>query len=268
VTTSSSGEFALPSPPEAGTVIAAAGYGFGSASIQQVRETGRLALQPFGTIEGVFKRNGQPVAGEDLTLSMRDFGLVFDWSQYKTTSDGNGRFSFKQAPPGGVQIYRLIKTGPNMSRASYCADVNVIAGQTAQVELGDSGATLSGRARFETPPPDGEEFNIRGYLHTAVPPLTADLSHEQMNAEATARLKLVKSFNFMIGEDGSWNVDSVPPGSYDLGVTASKIGLRPTENAPFARGTAHVVVPDGATSQTQITVDEVVLRPVTARSSP
>ena len=46
-----------------------------------------------------------------------------------------------------------------------------------------------------------------------------------------------------------------------LSVTASKAGSRPWENPPVASGSVQVVVPEGATPQTQITVEEVVLRP-------
>lgn len=43
-------------------------------------------------------------------------------------------------------------------------------------------------------------------------------------------------------------------------VRASKSGERPLGNLPVAIGTAQVVVPEGATPQTQIPVGEVVLR--------
>jgi hypothetical protein len=60
-------------------------------------------------------------------------------------------------------------------------------------------------------------------------------------------------------------LDSIPPGSYNFSVTALMASSRPWENTPFARGTAQVVVPDGSTAQTQITVDEIAMRPVTSQ---
>jgi len=63
-----------------------------------------------------------------------------------------------------------------------------------------------------------------------------------------------------ISDDGSLNVDSIPPGTYTLNVSALKPGSRPRENPPAAIGAVKVVVPEGATPQTQISVDEVVLR--------
>ena len=74
-------------------------------------------------------------------------------------------------------------------------------------------------------------------------------------------MQQMKNFAVSIANDGSWSADSIPSGTYTLRVTASKAGSRPWENPPAATGTAQVVVPEGATPQTQISVDEVVLRP-------
>jgi uncharacterized GH25 family protein len=156
VTTDAAGQFVLPSPPETGTVVAAEEKGFGSAAIQQVRDSGRLVLQAYGRIEGTYTRGGQPVAGQEFTLSMRDSSISFDRAGYKSTTDENGRFNFGQVPPGGVQIVRLVITAPKYWFHSYGADVTVLPGQTAQVALGDSGATLMGRIRFESPPAEAE----------------------------------------------------------------------------------------------------------------
>ena len=259
------GEFVLPSPPETGTVLGAADYGFGSASVQQVRDSGRLVLQPWGRIEGTFTRGGQPVAGQEFTLSMRDTGLSFDWEQYKMASDENGRFTFEPVPPGGVQIVRLLKTAPNSWTHSYGADVTVLPGQTAQVALGDSGATLTGRIRFETPPAEDQKLSLSGMLCTVVPPPPANLSAEDRRAyyqaPGGAMLRQVKTFAFSIADDGSWSVDCIPPGAYTLSIRASKGGPDPWRNPPVATGTVQVVVPEGATPQTQIVVDDVILRP-------
>jgi RNA polymerase sigma factor (sigma-70 family) len=266
VTTDAAGEFTLPSPQETGTVIAAGEKGFGVASIQQVRDGGRLVLQAFGRIEGAFTRGGQPVEGQEFGLSLRDIHILFDWEEYKATSDQNGIFTFERVPPGGAQILRLVKTSENSTSSSYGADVTVLPEQTAQVALGDSGATLSGRIRFETPPAAEEKLSLNGILSTVSPPLPVGMRAEEVQAylqtpEGKARSRQIKSFTVSVADDGSWNVDSVPPGTYNLSVTAAKAGSRPWENPPVASGSVRVMVPEGATPQTQITVDELVLRP-------
>jgi hypothetical protein len=271
VTTDAAGEFVLPSPPETGTVMAAGENGFGFASVQEVRNSGRLVLQAYGRIEGTFTRRGEPVAGQALALSMRVAGIVFDSGQYKATTDDNGRFAINRVPPGKVQVMRMVKTSENSSSYSYGAEVTVPPGQTAQVALGDSGATLTGRIRFESPPAEGVKMSYMCQLSTALPPLPGNMSAEETRAyyqtpEGKARIRQIKSFAVNIADDGSWNVDSIPPGTYMFIVRASKAGSRPWENPPLATGSAQVIVPEGATPQTQITVDEVVLRPITTKN--
>jgi hypothetical protein len=258
VTTDAAGEFVLPSPPETATVIAAEQRGFGFASVRQVRDSGRLTLQPFGRIEGTFKRAGLPVTDQEFTLSMRDLNLLFDRAEYKGAADENGRFAFDRVPPGEIRIVRPVSTAPNFWTDSFAADVTVLPGQTAQVVLGDSGGTLAGRIRFESPPAEAEKLRMEGLLFTVLP--------GGMSAEEARAYIQPKTFVVSIADDGSWNVDSIPPGTYKISVTASKPGAHPWENSPVAIGTAEVVVPEGATPQTQVAVEEIVLRPVGQRA--
>jgi hypothetical protein len=266
VTADAAGEFVLPSPANTDTVVGADEKGFGVASVQQVRDSGRLVLRPFGRIEGTFTLAGQAVDGQELNLLMWDAGIGSDFTQYRATTDKNGRFSFNRIPSGDCRVMRLVKTSATSTSHSYGADVTVLPGQTAQVVLGDSGATLSGRIRFEIPPADGGRLNLTGDLSSALPPLPGKMSGEEIVAysqspQNTARLKQMKRFVANIAEDNTWKVDSIPPGTYNLIIAASKAGSRPWENPPVATGTAQVVVPEGATPQTQIVVENVVLRP-------
>ena len=70
----------------------------------------RSAPQGGGTerMFGTFTRGGQPVTGQEFTLSMRDSNISFDWTEYKAATDENGRFAFDRVPFGGIQIGRLV----------------------------------------------------------------------------------------------------------------------------------------------------------------
>src|ERR1035437_3924388 len=93
--------------------------GFGSASVQQVRDSGRLVLQAYGQIEGAYTRNGQAVAGQVFTPSIRDSVFTFDWEGYKATTDENGRFVIDRVPPGAGQVMRVVRTSPNSWTHNY-----------------------------------------------------------------------------------------------------------------------------------------------------
>ncbi|MCX6916180.1 MAG: carboxypeptidase-like regulatory domain-containing protein, partial [Verrucomicrobia bacterium] len=266
VTTDAAGAFVLPSPPETGALVAADEKGFSFTSVQQVRDSGRLVLQAYGQIEGTYTRNGQPVSGQEFTLSMKASGFSFDWNEYKATTDDHGRFTFDQVPPGAGQVMRLISRSPNSWTHSYGADVTVLPGQTAQVALGDSGATLTGRIRFESPPAERENLSLQGNVYTSLPPLPGHMSAEEAQAfsqtpEGRERSRHAKTFVVNISDDGTWNVDSIPPGTYGITVSAYKVGAQLWDRTTVAIGSAKVAVPQGATPQTQISVDEVILRP-------
>jgi hypothetical protein len=139
------------------------------------------------------------------------------------------------------------------------------------VALGDSGATLSGRIRFESPLAEGEKLNLAGSLYTVLAPLPGNMNAAAVGAyhetpEGKARSRQMKTFAVNIADDGSWNADSIPPGTYTLNVSAYKTGARLWQNPPVAGGSIQVVVPEGVTPQTQIAVNEVVLRPRTTKN--
>jgi hypothetical protein len=163
---------------------------------------------------------------------MRDAGISFDLWQYKASTDENGRFTIDRVPPGAGQVVRLVSTSPNSWTHSYGADVTVLPGQTAQVALGDSGATLTGRIRFESPPTEGEKLSLQGSLYTVLPPPPGSMNGEEARAyyqtpEGKAISRQSKTFVVNIADDGSWNVDSIPPGTYRLNISALKAGSRP-----------------------------------------
>lgn len=269
VTTDASGQFTLPSPPETGgLVVAAAEGGYGSASVQQVRDTGGVVLQTYGRIEGTFKVGGQPVAGQEFLFSVMNSSVATDFQTYKTQTDEQGRFSFDKVPPGAGQIVRLVVSRPNSWTHSHQTDVMVEPGQTTQVALGDSGAVLQGRVRFETPPDDKDQLTLSGMLNTQMPERPQNFaSPDEARAffdspEWKARMKQAKHFAVAIGADGAWALDSVPPGVYTLIVTASKPSTEPWSSPPLARGQTTVTVSEGASFATPIATGELVLKPI------
>lgn len=267
VTTDAAGEFVLPSPPETGTVLAVAESGFGSAPIQQVRDSGRLVLQAFGRIEGTFKIAGQPVAGQEFLFSMMNVGISFDFAGYKATTDEAGHFAISKVPPGEGQIVRLVKTSGNSWMHSHNTDVMVEPGETTQVALGDTGAVLKGHVSFETPPGEDEGLTISGTLSTPMPERPPNFSTPEAarafydSPEWKEKMKQRKNYSVSVNAGGLLTMDSIPPGNYTLSLTASKTGSRPWEDPPVAQGSVNVVVPESASPFSPIAIEEIILKP-------
>jgi len=257
VTSDAAGRFTLQSPPEiGGTVVAAAESGFASSTVEQVRASGALVLQGFGQIEGVLTIGGAPAADRELLFTLQNIGVSTDFSSSRSLTDEQGRFKFSKIPAGEGQIVRLIKMSPNSWLHSQSTTVTVQAGQTTFITLGDSGALIRGKARLETPPAQDEQFAIRGTLSSAVTPPAAFNSPVEARAFFSAR----KSIGILVNPDGSFVVDSVPPGTYTLSLTATQGSDQPFSGRPIAWQNIPLTVPDNPDPLTPIDLGEILLR--------
>jgi hypothetical protein len=57
-------------------------------------------------------------------------------------------------------------------------------------------------------------------------------------------------------------MDSIPPGEYDLSVSAHKPGTDQWRNQPVASGTTTVTVPENSTPYSPVFVPDIFLKPV------
>ena len=272
VITDASGQFLLDSPPESGgKAIAVTESGFGMASVEQVRSSGVLILQAYGQIEGVLKIGGVGAAGRELLFSLLNtVGISTDFNDFKTQTDDQGQFKIEKVPAGEGQIVRLIKTTPNSWMHSHNTTVTVQPGQTTYLNLGDSGAVLRGFARLPNAATDSELIIISGSLSTKMPDHPPFSSPAESQAyfgsdEWKARVKASQHFGIAIGDDGSFLVDSVPPGTYNLQLSAAKGANRPFENL-VASGNMLVTVPDDNDPSAPIDLGEILLTPIQGRA--
>jgi hypothetical protein len=274
-TTDEQGAFSLSAPPDHGTVIAVADVGFASTSVDQVRANPVVVLQAFGRIEGTLKIAGAPGIGQDLLYNPAVSGLMADFSSFKTTTDDQGHFTMERIPPGDGSIVRLIQTEPNSWTHSHNTPVTVRSGQTTQVTLGDSGAVLRGTVRFDSPPTNGGKLIISGNLFGGGPRLPSFNSPAERQAymrspEWQAQMRTAKNYAFVVNADGTFQVDSVAPGSYNINVMARASGDRSFMNPPIAQGSLQFTVPDSADPLNPIALGEIVLRstpPISNRTS-
>ncbi len=271
VTTDAEGKFEVGPPPESGGIVVALGdSGFGSATVEQVRGSGILLLQPFGQVEGTFTVGGQPVAGRELMFTLQNIGIMTDFDKFKVETDDDGKFKFEKVPAGEGQLVRLIKMNQNSWMHSHNTTVNVLPGQTTYVNLGDSGAVIKGRVRLETPQSDDEPLTITGNLHTVMDRPPSFSSPDEANTfykspEWLARMKQQRYFAVLVNADGSFALDSIPPGTYALNVSAAPAGnpFGPRPGMPSSSRAMNVTVPDNPDPMAPIDMGEIVLsRPV------
>jgi uncharacterized GH25 family protein len=267
--TDDQGQFVLPSPPESGGRVVAVGEaGFADVTVDQVRSSATVVLQPFGRIVGSMKIGGQPAANKGLILTFNMLNLGSSWDAYKRTTDDQGNFIFENVLPGDVKIQRLISTGENSWSYSDATDVTVQPGETTQVTLGDNGATLVGHVRYEVPPTN-TSLNVQGSLNTQMPQQQKFNSPQEARAfyqspEWQAIAKQMKNYAFALNPDGSFEADDVAPGTYSLNITVRLPGNNSWMKPPIAQGSTHVTVPDSFDPASPIDIGEVVLTPPSA----
>lgn len=252
-TTDAEGKFTLGSPPETGgIVVASSESGFARATVDEVRNSGRLVLQEFGRIEGSITIAGSPMAGQEFMFSLMKQGISTDWETYKASSDDQGHFSFEKIPPGEGQVVRLIKTTERSWMHSHQTTVNITSGQTTQVKFGAEGAVIKGRVQMESPPAEGQTVSLHG-----------NLSATRYDPQSGSRY-----YAFTVGADGFFSLDSIPPGEYSLSVTANvpKSGRDPWNSQTIASGGTQVTVPESASPYAPIGLSDIILKPVSKPS--
>ncbi len=267
-TTDASGNFKLQSPPEnGGVVVGSATVGFGSAPVEQVRSSGRLVLQGFGRIEGTIKVAGVPTAGQQFSFSIANIGVYYQSDGF-AKSDEQGKFTFEKLPAGEGSVVRLIKMTENSWRHSHNTSVTIEPGQTTKVSFGEDGAVIKGRVHLETQPAEREKLTFEGGLVTKMPPMTEKFSTPEewqayyKSPENKERMKQMKNYGVTINADGTFSMDSIPPGEYTLTVSANKPGEDRWNNKAVAIGSTTVTVPENSTSYSPVFVPDIFLKPV------
>src|SRR5205814_6902359 len=106
----------------------------------------KIHLQPWAVVKGILiKTNGVPVANETLALTRFDEwhhgGALVNLQERVSTAQG--RFIFSNAPPGRLEVQRLVPRGKN----SYSY-------QQQTWFFAESGITNDlGKIIYDTPPP-------------------------------------------------------------------------------------------------------------------
>jgi hypothetical protein len=268
--TDGEGKFALPSPPENGVLVAVGEAGFARTTIEEVRASSKVVLQPFARIEATLKIGGQAAAGKDLIVTFNDLGVGSDWDAYKRTTDEQGKVIFDHVPAGEVQIQRLVQQGKNSWGYSYGKYVTVKPGETTQVSLGDDGAVLVGHYRVEVQTTDDAPLQVEGRM-SSVMQMPSFQTAEQWQAfyntpEGKAFQRQRKNYSAEVRPDGAFILENVAPGKYSLSLDARGGGERAWQHPVIAAGHNEITVPEDFNPTEPIDVGEIVLEPTTTQS--
>lgn len=269
------GRVKLPGAAADAPVVITHTNGFLATTMAELGSKTEVQLPAYGVVEGRLLVAGKPKSGANISLATLVWSPAEGYNlSYTATTDAEGKFSFTQVPPGECKLYRWAL--PKRSNTSGIAitetwqrPVTVAAGQTNQVEYSCAGRAVIGQA---IPEEQGILVDWQNDVHTLSLKLpkaeeparpnredyaTFEAFRKANNAAFTSgarqtAARLARTYPLEIETDGSFRIEDVPPGTYELRIRVT----RPDENInarprPFGSEeelgllTREVVVPEG-----------------------
>jgi hypothetical protein len=194
-----------------------------------------MTLRPWGRVEGTLHVNAKLGANEHVALSPKrnlpmedDIRAFFD---YNIEADALGRFVFERVVPSPAAVARRIEVTTYRFVFGPWEPVNVDPGKTAQVNVGGNGRPVIGRAVEPLGMKTSIDWTVGDFrFRLQPPPITEppNMTREQRAAwyktwatteEGKAHLAWQENprfHGFRVARDGSFRIDDVTPGTYDL----------------------------------------------------
>ena len=240
VTTDADGRFELIRRPrgEAGLVLMSGPGGFATSPLPDDGDIGDVTLRPWASLEGRVVSAGRPLEGIEVSLSATDLPIHNRLDRSVTArTDAGGRYVFNRLPAGTYRAELSINTfADRPPRSTPRRTLSLAAGESGSHNFG-SGTAVTGRIRVT-----GEGPPIRDLKHGyhALVPADADPGWKEDLATSRDAAEPVASHFFLAHSDGSFRIDDVPAGSYELALQVYDL---PAEGGCLIAPAATAIVP-------------------------
>ena len=216
VSTAKDGTFSFDPQIDKFALLVFAKEGFARVSQAELERKTRIELTPWATVTGVVMKGKRPWAGAQVSLNFDQHnggGQPHMYFDYDTVADKKGRFTFRRVPPDmqaptiGRRIM-LRKRGSITSwGSSHTAPVTLEAGKTTEVVIGGTGQPVIGRFDIKGVDPKKVTWNSGFcYLRPIRPPAVVPGMKRPFRT----------SYSIKIQPDGSFRIEDIPPGNYEL----------------------------------------------------
>ncbi len=189
----------------------------------------------------------------------------------QATSDAQGRFTFERVVPGEVGISRHIEyTDRNIGSGggSPSATVQVAAGATVRLDLGGTGRAVVGKAALPAELAGRKDW-LYGFCYLVRKPASTEPGGAGGKTSSVGRRDA--SFTFKVEADGSFRIEDVEAGTYELLIKANEEppDHRGLGTAALATTRSEVVVPamPGGRSDLPLDLGAVTLTAVKKREA-
>jgi RNA polymerase sigma factor (sigma-70 family) len=263
--TDDQGKFAVPWSGPRCTLFCRTEDGIAAVRGKQFAQTHQIKLEQWGRIEGVMKIGAAPGAKQTVMFSRwpsadDTLGMALT-HDLQIQTDEQGHFVLPKACPGEIMMCQANTKGPWMM--SHFVALIVEPGKTHQVQIGGTGRPVVGKAVLPPNTPNATFKVDRTHFHELMLRKTdlvsMAISDNWAEMDADARTEYTEKWNktpegraykpwmfpwqVAIAPDGSYRIEDVPPGKYDLSVRTFLLDKRSNFAEDTSTGRMEVVVP-------------------------
>jgi beta-lactamase regulating signal transducer with metallopeptidase domain len=251
--TDAEGRFSFPPQETPFELLITHAAGYAQVESQPDAPPRTIRLQPWARVEGTLRAGTKPVVGEDIELHQRGLSYRKDAANINISNEGvtgnDGRFTFDRVVPGKGRIGQVVRFDVTQTSSAntwtHCRPIDLPPGKTVRVDLGGTGRSVVGKLT----PPSGLDvqvdwnFALAQLVPTLPDPPPAPIPDEirdddkartawgnewlasdegkawQKQQEAhNALIYAMHRYAASIDPDGSFRLDDIPAGEYELTV--------------------------------------------------
>jgi hypothetical protein len=279
-------------PPQTGNfkIAVFADAGYAETDQDALANSPGVTLSPWGRIEGRMMVGSKPATGADVDV-FRSQNMPYDpqqpriFNQLNAKTDDDGKFVVDRVPPGEWTIGRRVTVATRYGWARAMQSVEVDPGKTVSVQVGGTGRPVVGNVSL-APELSGRSDWEYAFCHIAsqqqvslaAPPMpflirmsSAQTQQKWMRdwmktdagkayfANQQKAFANMRNFPFSVSPDGSFRVDDVPAGDYQLSVSLRQTSGPNGFGPEIAVGYADFTVPEmpGGRSDDPLQLDPV-----------
>jgi beta-lactamase regulating signal transducer with metallopeptidase domain/predicted Zn-dependent protease len=231
ISSASDGGFNLNPPGKAGDLLVVA-HAAGYAAIPWEKFNGTVTLTPWAKVSGTAIAGSTPITGKSVIVLMsippnpRSQTEAQVRLESNATVDSQGSFVVDHVPEGVVDSILSTNPKPGLDSLIETAHIETQADQPATVDFGGKGVAVTGKAEM----PDDPDLDLNWdqmywvpspvglNIPSGTPQVQADKMFRDYYASDAGKKALLAArvHYFHIQSDGSFKIENVPPGSYQL----------------------------------------------------
>jgi hypothetical protein len=259
-TTDATGKFSF-EPALAQKVLVNHLKGFANLTLQELQASPRITLRRGGAVVGVARLGGKPAANQKVWLRPLSYNyqpsLPYQVAFPEVDTDANGQFTIIGVPEGEYWVgfeHRIPEETLNSVsmriETSHAIPVSVAWDQTNHIVLGGSGRTVIGQLIAGPGALEPHWTKAKGMLSLRLPEV-ADLPERPVYgtgghrteasqafwlSPAGKRQRAARHYIPTFKTDGSFRIDDVPAGTYQLTITVpAQFEIRPLQKGESNR---------------------------------